>query len=383
MSTAASTSKTTTANTLLYKKSKDVKRLPAVVPTDIRRTLAGFRCIPEFLTRRDPSSFPDWNWYGAEEKSVLTKGYWAAYDEEYKELEGLWLDLYRKEEAEAEKRRSEEEKTKKKKEKKKTAAPKMPVTLGSGKGKGKEKEEIEVINLDSESETDMEFRETCVGCERAKLKCVFNYNSAGKKSACNRCVDRKTNCSYQSPQDLIVQRELRKAESFYHQYNLQVISGLQWSLNALSNVDGQDIGLRTLENQLAEHGSVPENLQDTVIHGWSQVIEHYNNIAQMCRTQMKSISVRHRLGKGFGGCVPLLNRHGEVDLSGEMDSGMKRRRPQDEDTESGPSKRPRVNRGMAPEEVEVEKEKGPEVVPNVDKGKGKRRNWGLRRMWKQ
>ncbi|KIJ36123.1 hypothetical protein M422DRAFT_261450 [Sphaerobolus stellatus SS14] len=328
--------------------------------------LAGFHGIPEFQMRRDPSAFPDWDLYGEEEKNALMKGYWAAYDQEYKDLEGLWLDSYRKEEAEAEKRRSAEEK-KKKKEKKKTVASTMPVALGSGKGKGKEKEEIEIIDSDSESEPDMEFRKTCVGCECAWLKCVFNHNSAGKKSVCNWCVDRKTNCSYRSPQDLIVQRELRKvrkavtyisdnsevrnrlqAESFYHQYNLQVISGLQWSLNALSNVDGQDIRLRTLENQLAEHGSVPKDLQDAVIHGRSQVIECYNNIAQMCGTQMKSISVWHRLGKGFGGCVPLLNRHGEVDLSREVDSGVKRRRPQDEDTESGPIKRPRVDRGTAP-----------------------------------
>ncbi|KIJ27485.1 hypothetical protein M422DRAFT_271342 [Sphaerobolus stellatus SS14] len=309
--------------------------------------LAGFRGIPKFQMRRDPSSFPDWDLYGAEEKNVLMKGYWAAYDKEYEDLEELWLGLYRKEKAEAEKRKSEEEK-KKKKEKKKA-----------------------VIDSGSESETDTEFRETCIGCEHAKLKCVFNYNSAGKKL------------------DLIVQRELQsvrkavtaisgntevrnrlQAESFYHQYNLQVISGLQWSLNALSNVDGQDIGLRTLENQLAEAGSVPEELQDAVVHSRSHVIERYNNIAQMCGTQMKSIAVRHRLGKGFGGRIPLLNRYGEVD------SGVKRRRPQDEDTESGPSKRPRVDRGTAPEEVEAEKDKGSEVVANVDKGKGKEKEPG-------
>ncbi|KIJ45331.1 hypothetical protein M422DRAFT_251102 [Sphaerobolus stellatus SS14] len=218
MSAAASTPKPPTANSLLYKKSQDVKCLPAVDPTDVRRTLAGFRGIPEFQMRRDLSSFPDWDLYGAEEKNALMKGYWAAYDKEYEDLEELWLGLYRKEKAEAEKRKSEEEK-KKKKEKKK-AAPTLPVA-----------------------------------------------------------------------------------------------SADVWDLD-------------------------------------------------------ESIAVRHRLGKGFGGRVPLLNWYGEVD------SGVKRRRPQDEDTKSGPSKRPRVDRGMAPEEVEAEKDKGSEVVPNVDKGKGKEKEPG-------
>ncbi|KIJ47010.1 hypothetical protein M422DRAFT_249308 [Sphaerobolus stellatus SS14] len=346
MSAAASTTKPPTANSLLYKMAKDVKRLPFVTPTD----------------------------YGAEEKNALMKGYWAVYDKEYEDLEGLWLSLFRKEKAEAEKWKSEEEKKKKKEKKKKTAVPTLPVASGSRKSKGKEKEEIEVIDSDSESETDMEFRETCIGCKRAKLKCVFNYNSFSKKSACDWELQSVRRAVAAISGNMEVRNQLQ-AESFYHQYNLQVISRLQWSLNALSTVDGQDIRLRTLENQLAEASSMPKELQDAMVHGWSHVIEHYN-IVQMCGAQMKSIAVQYRLGKGFGSQFPLLNRYGEMDFSGEVDFGVKRRRPQDEDTESSPSKKPRMDKGMVPEEVETEKEKGLKVVPNVDKGKGKEKEPG-------
>ncbi|KIJ32277.1 hypothetical protein M422DRAFT_265946 [Sphaerobolus stellatus SS14] len=161
--------------------------------------------------------------------------------------------------------------------------------------------------------------------------------------------------------DLIVQKELRsirksvasiddtsevrnrlQVESFYHQYNLQVISGLQWSLNVLSNVNSQDIGVRTLENQLPSDSSVPAELQDVVVHGHSHVIERYNSIAQMCGVQMKNISSQYGLGKGFGGRVPLLNQYGELDLEGDLGSGTKRKRDEEVGTAFGPSKRVRI-----------------------------------------
>ncbi|KIJ43719.1 hypothetical protein M422DRAFT_252964, partial [Sphaerobolus stellatus SS14] len=265
MSAAASSSAKTIANTILYKRAKDVRRLPTIPASDVRRTLRGFKTVPEFTKRGDPRLHADWARFKDGEREFMVNGYWTAYDEEYQELEDLWLQLTRKEAQEEEKRRSEAEKKKKSK-------PTAPVVLGSGskKGKGKEKE-IQVIDSDSDSETDTEFRESCVGCERAKLRCIFTHGTNGKKVACDRCVERKTNCTYRSPQDLVVRKELRnirlsvssmdvnsevrnrlQAESFYHQYNLQVISGLQWSLTALSNIDGQDIGLRTLDNQLPE-----------------------------------------------------------------------------------------------------------------------------------
>ncbi|KIJ31498.1 hypothetical protein M422DRAFT_266884, partial [Sphaerobolus stellatus SS14] len=320
MSTAASSSAKTTANSILYKRAKDVKRLPTIPASDVRRTLRGFKTVPEFTKREDPRLNVDWARYKDGERELMVKWYWTAYDEEYEELEELWLQLTRKEAQEEEKRRSEAEKKKKSK-------PTAPVASGSGnkKGKGKEKE-MQIIGSDSDSETDTEFRESCVGCERAKLRCIFTHGTNGKKVACDRCVKRKTNCTYRSPQDLVVRKELRnirisvssmdvnsevrnrlEAESFYHQYNLQVISSLQWSLNALSNIDGQNIGLRSLDNQLPSDASVPEDLQDAVYNGRSHVIEHYNHIAQMCGAQMKAISSRYGLGKNFGGRVPLLN----------------------------------------------------------------------------
>ncbi|KIJ53874.1 hypothetical protein M422DRAFT_242140 [Sphaerobolus stellatus SS14] len=366
MSAAASSSKNPTANSILYKRAKDT--------------------VPEFTKRGDPRLHADWASFKDGEREFMVNGYWTTYDEEYQELEALWFHLTRKEAQEEEKRKSEAEKKKKSK-------PAVPVASGSvsKKGKGKEKE---VIDSDSDSETNTEFRESCVGCERAKIRCIFTHGTNGKKVACDRCVERKTNCTYRSPQDLVVRKELRnirlsvssmdvnsevrnrlQVESFYHQYNLQVISGLQWSLNALSNIDGQNIGLRTLDNQLPSDVSVPEDLQDAEAHGRDHVIERYNNIAQMCGAQMKSISSRYGLGKNFGARVPLLNCYGELDLTGEVESGIKKRKAEEVPTEPGPSKRIRKDKEPESEEKEAEKEveKGvrPDPAPMVDKGKGK------------
>ncbi|KIJ28297.1 hypothetical protein M422DRAFT_270438 [Sphaerobolus stellatus SS14] len=76
----------------------------------------------------------------------------------------------------------------------------------------------------------------------------FTHATNGKKVACDRCVHHKTNCTYWSPQDLIVQKKLKsigksvtsidansevqnclQAKSFYHQYNLQA---RYWALDS-------------------------------------------------------------------------------------------------------------------------------------------------------
>ncbi|KIJ51671.1 hypothetical protein M422DRAFT_243996 [Sphaerobolus stellatus SS14] len=151
MSAAASSSAKTTANTILYKRAKDVQRLPTIPASDVRRTLRGFKTVPEFTKRGDPRLHADWARFKDGEREFMVNGYWTAYDEEYQELEDLWLQLTRKEAQEEEKRRSEAEKKKKSK-------PTAPVASGSGskKGKGKEKE-IQIIDSGSESETDTEF----------------------------------------------------------------------------------------------------------------------------------------------------------------------------------------------------------------------------------
>ncbi|KIJ34455.1 hypothetical protein M422DRAFT_263418 [Sphaerobolus stellatus SS14] len=317
MSATASSSKTTTANAILYKKAKDILRLSTIEKSDPRRTLLGFRAVSGFTKRWDLTKNDEWEGYGETVCEALVKGYWHVHDQEHNELDALYLSLARKEATELESKRISEEK--KKKKSKSTA----PITSGSGSGEGKETD-IEVID-DSESNADTRFRESCVGCGRAKVKCIFTHAPNGKKVTSDRC------------------------------YNLHVISSLQWSLNALSNVDTQDLGLWRLENDLPNDTSVPEELQDVVQHGHSHVIEHYNNIALMCGVQMKSISSRYKLGKGFEGWVPMLNPYGELDLKGEADK--------------------KVRIGKEPEsgEKEVEKEVGPDLAPVVDKGKGKKK----------
>ncbi|KIJ34402.1 hypothetical protein M422DRAFT_263544 [Sphaerobolus stellatus SS14] len=325
----------------------------------------GFKTVPKFTKRGDLRLHADWARFKDREREFMVNWYWTAYDEEYQELEDLWLQLTRKEAQEEEKRKSEAEKKKKSK-------PTAPVALGSGskKGKGKEKE-VQIIDSDSDSETDTEFRESCVGCERAKLQCIFTHGTNGKKVACDQCVECKTNCTYRSPQDLVVRKELRdirlsvssmdvnsevhnrlQAENFYHQYNLQ----------------------------LPEDTSVPEELQDAVFNGRSLVIEHYNHIAQMCGAQMKAISSCYGLGKNFGGRVPLLNCHEGLDVPGESESGVKKRKAENPVTEPSPSKKVRKDKepeaGEREVEKEVEKEVGPDPEPAVEKGKGKEQETG-------
>ncbi|KIJ43884.1 hypothetical protein M422DRAFT_252810 [Sphaerobolus stellatus SS14] len=175
----------------------------------------------------------------------------------------------------------------------------------------------------------------------------FTHATNGKKVACDQCVHHKTNCTYWSLQDLIVQKKLKsigksvtsidansevqnclQAKSFYHQYNLQ-----------------------TLENQLPSDSSVPEELQDAVEHGRLHVVE--------------------QLGKGFRGWVPLLNPYGELDLPGEVESRTKRGREEEVVAGSGPSKRVRIEKVPESKVEEVEKEVGPDPTPVVERGKGK------------
>ncbi|KIJ29867.1 hypothetical protein M422DRAFT_268645 [Sphaerobolus stellatus SS14] len=171
MSATASSSKTTTTNTILYKRLKDVPHLSTIKKSDPHRTLSGFKAITEFTKRRDPTKNEEWEGYEKAERKVLVQGYWRAYDQEHNELDVLYLDLVRKEAAAESKRKSKEVKKKKSK-------PAAPIASGSGSGKGKEKV-VEII--DSESEVDLAFRETCVGCERAKVKCVFMHATNSKK----------------------------------------------------------------------------------------------------------------------------------------------------------------------------------------------------------
>ncbi|KIJ42362.1 hypothetical protein M422DRAFT_254437 [Sphaerobolus stellatus SS14] len=187
MSTATTSSKSTTATAILYKKLKDVPHLPLAVP--------------KFTARRDPMKNNEWEGYEQAECNALIKGYWWWYDKEHDELEDHYLALVRKEAEVDSKRKSEEEKKKKSK-------PVAPVASGSGKNKGKGKVVIEVV--DSESKANTEFHKTCVGCEWSKVKCVFTHAANSKKVACDRCIHCKTNCTYQSPQDLAVQGMLKK-----------------------------------------------------------------------------------------------------------------------------------------------------------------------------
>ncbi|KIJ42729.1 hypothetical protein M422DRAFT_254184 [Sphaerobolus stellatus SS14] len=141
MSDAASSSKTTNTNTILYKKSKDVPHLPLVEKSDLRRMLSGFKIGIE-----------DWEGYGKEERKTLLGRYWRAFDKEYAELEALYVSLVRQEAKAEAKQKSEEEK---KKKKNKTV---VPVASGSRKDKGKARDVEEVVDSGSDTDMDTEFR---------------------------------------------------------------------------------------------------------------------------------------------------------------------------------------------------------------------------------
>ncbi|KIJ50184.1 hypothetical protein M422DRAFT_246007 [Sphaerobolus stellatus SS14] len=124
MSATNTSNKPTTTTTVLYKKMKDVPCLPTMHSTDPQRMGAGFKAVPKFTGRWDPTKIEEWLDFDKKEHEMI------------------------KEEAKAKNRwRSKEEK----KKSKLTA----PIALGSGKGKGKVVEEVQVI--DSDSDVDMEF----------------------------------------------------------------------------------------------------------------------------------------------------------------------------------------------------------------------------------
>ncbi|KIJ34035.1 hypothetical protein M422DRAFT_263997 [Sphaerobolus stellatus SS14] len=168
----SSSSKPTTANAVLYKKSKDVPILPPVRLTDARRTLSGFQAVPGFKGQKDPSRGETWAEADTDERTSIVAGYWCAYDKDYVELNNLFLSLKKKEEAAAEQKRKAEEK-------KKEAV--VPVASGFGKGKGKLKETV--LDIDLESEVEGEFRETCLNCEENKTPCIFMYPTAGNTAS--------------------------------------------------------------------------------------------------------------------------------------------------------------------------------------------------------
>ncbi|KIJ34523.1 hypothetical protein M422DRAFT_263297 [Sphaerobolus stellatus SS14] len=374
MSAAASSSKNTTSSAILYKKAKDVLRLPTVEKSDSRRMLSGFKVVAGFNTRRDLRRNKEWDGYSEMEWEALVNGYWQVYDKEFKELEELYVGLVRKEAVEKESQRKSDEKKKKNK-------PAVPVVLGPETD-------------DSESEPNLAFLETCIGCERAKVHCNFTHPVNGKKVACDRCVHHKTNCTYRNLNDYILQQKLKKigstlvnldieagnrnrleAEGLYYKYHQQMLDGLHWSMEQLMKCDKLDLRLQTLEHCYQDDTSVPDDLQDGIFRSHDQVIDRYNKVATVCGAQMRRISLRYKLGKAFVTQVMLLDRYGDVVFEEDVEPGPSKRAREEDDAEPGPSKRVRVEEhlesGEKGMEELVEKEVGPDPTPVIDKGKGK------------
>ncbi|KIJ44780.1 hypothetical protein M422DRAFT_251764 [Sphaerobolus stellatus SS14] len=390
----SSSSKPTTANAVLYKKSKDVPILPPVRTTNTRRTLSGFQAAPEFKGRKDPSRGETWAEADTDERTSIVAGYWCAYDKDYAELNNLFLSLKKKEEAAAEQNWKAEEK-------KKEVV--MPVASGSGKLK------VLVLDTDSESSVEEEFRETCLNCEENKVKCIFMHPTAGKKSSCDRCVCRKVNCTYQSPygwalhgalktvnghvENLKTEAEDRNTlagEELYHKYNLQQLESLCWAHSAFLEVARLDVGLRELELKLkVADQPVPEDLFDDAEQGHVRIISKHNYIARNCAFNMKQLATQYVLGKGHEAKALLMDARGGIEVADITESGKKRSR-EDKDAGPGSSKKARVEdeavrkEGQGSREKEkriemekeVEKEVGPDPIPAVDKGKGKEQGPG-------
>ncbi|KIJ46127.1 hypothetical protein M422DRAFT_250562 [Sphaerobolus stellatus SS14] len=76
------------------------------------------------------------------------------------------------------------------------------------------------------------------------------------------------------------------------------------------------------------------------------------------------------------GRVPLLNCHGGLDVPGELESGVKKRKAEKPVAEPSPSKKVRKDKEPESAEKEVEKEVGPDPEPAMDKGKGKEKEPG-------
>ncbi|KIJ40468.1 hypothetical protein M422DRAFT_256725 [Sphaerobolus stellatus SS14] len=373
----SSSSKPTTANAVLYKKSKDVPILPLVHSTDARRTLSGFQAVPEFKGRKDPSRGETWADANTDERISIVAGYWRAYDKDYAELNKLFLSLKKKEEAAAEQKQKAEEK-------KKEAV--VPVASGSGKGKGKSKETV--LDIDSESEVEGEFRETCLNCEENKTPCIFTYPTAGKKSSCNRCwaiheALKKVNDHIEGLKAEAEDSNMLAGEELYHKYNLQQLESLRWAHGAFLEVTKLDIGLRELELKLKAVGqSVPEELLDDTEQGRVRIISKHNYIARTCASNMKQLAARYALGKGHEAKALLMDARGGIEVADVTESGKKRSRD-GKDAGPGSSKKARVEEvavrkegqgsGEQEEEVAVEKEteSAPDIVGGLEKEKEK------------
>ncbi|KIJ24634.1 hypothetical protein M422DRAFT_274536 [Sphaerobolus stellatus SS14] len=306
----SSSSKPTTVNAVLYKKSKDVPILPPVRSTDARRTLAGFQAVPEFKGQKDLSRGETWAEADTDEQTSIVAGYWRAYNKDYADLNTLFLLLKKKEDAAAEQKRKVEEKRKE---------VVVPVALGSGKGKGKSKEVV--LDTDSESVVEEEFRETCLNCEENKVTCVFTHPTTGKKSSCDRCIRRKVNCTYRSPYEWAMHGALKKVndhieslkaeaedrntlagEELYHKYNLQQLESLRWAHSAFLEVAKLYIRLRELELKFKANARGP-------------------------------LAAQFMLGKGHEAKALLMDAQGGIEVADITESGKKRFR---KDKDAGP-----------------------------------------------
>ncbi|KIJ29877.1 hypothetical protein M422DRAFT_268660 [Sphaerobolus stellatus SS14] len=387
------------ANTILYKKSKDVPILTPIKSTDARRMLEGFQAVPKFKGCKDPSRGETWAEADTDKQSSIVAGYWRAYNKDYMDLNKLFLLLKKKEDAAAELKRKADEA-----QKKEVVG---PVASGSGKGKGKSK--VLVLDSDSESGVEEEFRETCLNCEENKVKCIFTYPTTGKKSSCDRCVRCKVNCTYRSPYEWALHGALQTVnghvetlkmeaedrnqlarEELYHKYNLQQLESLRWAHSAFLEVARLDIGLRELELKLKANGqSVPEDLFDDAEQGCVRIISKHNYITCNCTFNMKQLAARYVLGKGHEAKALLMDARGGIEVADITESGKKRSR-EDKDAGAGSSKKARVESEVVRKEgqdsrekekrveveKEVEKEVGPDPEPAMEKGKGKEKETG-------
>ncbi|KIJ42188.1 hypothetical protein M422DRAFT_254564 [Sphaerobolus stellatus SS14] len=308
MSTIVTSSKRTTANTVLYKRSKDIPHLPVMLSSDTRRTLKEFKVEPEFKGCRDPTKGDSWPEADDEEHKLIVESL---------ELCELFARLKKEVEVEAEKkRRAEEEKRRKV----------VLVTLGPRKGKGKGKEiDVEVIDSDSEDEIDGEFRETCLSSSENQVIYIFTHPTNGKKKmACDRCIrwDGKNLLGLDPEAE---DCNCLSTEDMYHQYNLMMLESL----------------LCELQSKLQPNDSVPGDLQDVVANGHTWVVTRHNSIAWPCAVNMCQIAAHHNLGKGYIPWVFVLNVFGEVELLGKLEPGKKRSR-EEQEPKAGPSKKTRV-----------------------------------------
>ncbi|KIJ50447.1 hypothetical protein M422DRAFT_245720 [Sphaerobolus stellatus SS14] len=319
----SSSSKPTTANTILYKKSRDVPILPPIRSTDTRRTLEGFQAVPEFKGRKDPSRGETWAEADTDERSSIVAGYWQAYDKDYADLNNLFLSLKKKEDAAAKLKRKADEAQKKEVVR--------PVASGSGKGKGKSK----VLVLSGVEE---EFRETCLNCKENKVKCIFTYPATDKKSSCNRALQ-TVNGHIETLKTEAEDRNQLAGEELYHKYNLQQLESLHWAHSAFLEVARLDVGLQELELKFKANGqSVPEYLFDNAEQGCVRIISKHNYITRNCAFNMKQLATQYVFGKGHEAKALLMDARRGIEVADITESGKKRSR-EDKDVGAGSSKK--------------------------------------------